>query len=93
MADGYKETDDYTGLSALDKAVVDALIAAQTALGDNETELVGSGSVEIDYVEPAPEPVPEPPTLQLYVGLKDANTIAGTTWTDWKTDAMFFGFD
>jgi hypothetical protein len=93
MAEGYKETDDYTSLSALDAAIVDALIAAQTELGDDAAELVGSGSVEIDYVEPVPEPPVELPTLQLYVSLKDENTIAGTTWTDWKTTAMEFGFE
>ena len=93
MAEGYTETADYTDLSALDQALVDALIAAQTELGDNEAELVAGDSVEIEYVEPAPEPPVELPTLQLYVSMKDDNTIAGTTWSDWKADAMVFGFE
>lgn len=93
--DGYKgPAGDYIDLSPLDKAIVDALIAAQTELGDDAAELVGSESIEIEYYEPVPEPPVELPTLQLYVSLKDENIIAGTTWSDWKTTTtvMEFGF-
>ena len=91
--DGYKATTDYTDLSAEDQAILDALIEAQTALGDDAAVLTSSGTVEVEYTIPPPEPVPEPVTLELTLELSDSNTIAGMAWADWKAMAMLFGFD
>jgi len=102
MADGYKATSAYTDLSAEDKAIVCALIAAQDATGNVSAALESTSAVTVEWFEAEEESVEEESAADETVEEEEVvevgathtlsfifdndNFIGGLSWADWKTD-------
>ena len=82
---------EFASWSAMDQAVLCALIDAQTAAGEG-VALTGTEIIEIDFTA---DPVTEPAINTLSIVPADNNSLieGGAPWAAIKFDAMVFGFN